>query len=85
MEVEVFKGFTGQSAKLAVSFEIMCNVFCGKNCDKTLIEANNGNVFPFEVLRTFERKVKRLNKMENSEKKDKEIDDFQKKLFKLSK
>jgi len=82
--MEVFRSFTGQSAKLAFCFEVMCRIFCNKNCDDILVEGKKGGVFQSEVFENIENEAKRLNGMNNSEEKDKEIGKFHKKLLNIS-
>ncbi len=78
-----FNGFTGQMAQLEFSLQLTMKVIGGEDCADTLKKACEGELYDTETLRSIERKVKRLHNMAESDKKEKEIWEFKKKLFLL--
>ncbi len=79
--MSTFNGFFGQMAQLEFSLQLIMKVMSGEDCSETFRKACDGELYDTETLRSIERKVKRLHNLPESDKKEKEIWDFKKRLF----
>lgn len=68
-------------AKLEFSLELLMKIMSGEDYLKTLNKATSGKVFATKILKSIERKVKKLSNMPESKDKEIEIWKFKKKLF----
>ncbi len=81
MKMKTFNGFTGQMAQLEFSIQLIMKVMSGEDCSNTLKKARDGELYDNITLRSIEKKVKRIENIPESDKKEKEIWGFKKKLF----